>query len=85
LQKQPIMNTAALINKFQSLPLKAQNEIADFIEFISKKYLLANKTDKKKSFNDEHFKFNWEGALSDYKNQYSSVDLQHKASEWRSI
>ena len=35
--------------------------------------------DKKK----EGFKFNWEGGLSELKNKFSSVELQHKALEWR--
>jgi hypothetical protein len=29
------------------------------------------------------FKFDWEGGLSDLKEQYTSVELQHKALEWR--
>ena len=29
------------------------------------------------------FRFDWEGGLSDLKEKYTSVELQHKASEWR--
>lgn len=28
-------------------------------------------------------KFDWEGALQNLKTQYTSVELQHKVSEWR--
>ncbi len=78
------MNASLLFNRFQNLPSKAQNEIADFIEFISMKYLQSGKNIKKKPVNTDDFKFNWEGSLSEYKSTYSSVDMQHKASEWRS-
>ena len=29
------------------------------------------------------FKFDWEGCLSNLKEKYTSVELQHKALEWR--
>ncbi|MGA9099998.1 MAG: DUF2281 domain-containing protein [Methanotrichaceae archaeon] len=29
-------------------------------------------------------KLDWRGALEDMKDQYSSVELQHKIQEWRS-
>ncbi|GAH34777.1 unnamed protein product, partial [marine sediment metagenome] len=29
------------------------------------------------------FKFDWEGELSDLKEKFTSVELQHKALEWR--
>jgi len=29
------------------------------------------------------FRFDWEDSLSDLKNEYTSVDLQHKSLEWR--
>ena len=29
------------------------------------------------------FKFDWEGGLSNLKEKYTSVELQHKALEWR--
>lgn len=28
-------------------------------------------------------KLDWRGALEDMKNQYTSVELQHKIQEWR--
>jgi len=29
------------------------------------------------------FSFSWEGGLKELKNEYTSVELQHKAMEWR--
>ncbi|KCZ71820.1 Protein of unknown function (DUF2281) [Candidatus Methanoperedens nitroreducens] len=29
------------------------------------------------------FRFDWEGGLSELKKKYTSVELQHKALEWR--
>ena len=77
------MNSTILINRFQKLPSKAQQEVADFIEFISIKYLPSAKLTKRKSIGSQDFKFKWEGSISEYKKQYTSVELQHKANEWR--
>jgi hypothetical protein len=72
------MDTNIILNKFQSLPIKAQQELVDFLEFLSSKY---NK--QKKATNKSNFSFNWEGGLSDLKNQFTSVDLQHQVNNWR--
>ena len=29
------------------------------------------------------FRFSWKGGLSDLSEQYTSIELQHKALEWR--
>jgi len=79
------MNLTILIDRFQKLPSTAQQEVTDFIEFISIKYLPSTKLAKSKSINTQKFKFNWEGSISEYKKQYSSVELQHKVNEWRAI
>lgn len=39
---------------------------------------MITETDKKCKF-----KFDWEGGLSNLKEKYTSVELQHKALEWR--
>ena len=79
------MNSTILINRFQKLPSTAQQEVADFVEFISIKYLPSTKLTKRKPTVSGNFKFNWEDSISEFKNQYTSVELQHKANEWRSI
>jgi hypothetical protein len=77
------MDSTSLMSEFQKLPSSAKQEVADFIEFISFKYLPASKVGKKKSKNIQDFKFNWENSISEYKKEFSSVELQHKATEWR--
>jgi len=61
--------------KLDELPEDLEKEILDYIEFLLHKY--GKKTEKK------GFKFDWEGGLSDLKDEYTSVELQHKAMEWR--
>ncbi len=58
----------------EKLPPDLQQEVKDFIEFLLEKR--AKKTRGKP-------KFDWAGALEDLRNQYTSVELQHKISKWR--
>jgi len=69
------MSTEAIEVKFNKLPEHLKKEVADFIEFLTKKHQVAESSGK--------FSFNWEGALAEMKNEYSAVELQHKATEWR--
>jgi len=55
------------------LPPELQYEVEDFVQF-----LLEKQTRKPEG----KFKFDWEGALEDLRDQYTSVELQHKALEW---
>ena len=58
----------------KGLPPELRDEIEDFIEFLIERRL--KKTHGKPTFG-------WAGALSDLKEKYSSVELQHRISEWR--
>jgi len=49
----------------------------DFIDF-----LLVKKSANTQQ-NGDGFDFSWEGALSDIKDQYSSLELQHRSLDWR--
>jgi hypothetical protein len=69
------MQIEKIESKINNLPPRLQKQVLDFIDFLSKKYLIREKKYK--------FKFDWEGSLSELGNKYTSVDLQHKASEWR--
>jgi len=62
----------ALIKK---LPPELREEVKDFIEFLLQKR--TQKRGKRKLRQD------WAGALQDYRSQYSSLELQKKALEWR--
>ena len=62
--------------KMKKLPDSLKKEILDYTEFLIKKYKISKTEDKK-------IKFDWEGGLSELKDKYTSVELQHKALEWR--
>ncbi len=69
------MEADILINKFHDLPENARKELLDFLDFLSIRY------GKKQKMEKERFKFDWEGGLKDVNE--TSVDLQHKANQWR--
>jgi len=64
-----------VIDRLIKLPDHVQQEAMDYIDFLLNKY---EKTGKRAGF-----RFDWEGGLSDLKDTVTSVQLQHKASEWR--
>lgn len=70
------MNNYNIETKINELPESVVPEIYDYIEFLLSKYG-SNKKETSK------FKFDWEGSLNKLKNEYSSVDLQHKSLDWR--
>ena len=62
--------------KMRELPEDLRREVLDYMEFLVKKYM-GKRIEAKK------FKFDWEGGLSKIREKFTSVELQHKASEWR--
>ena len=38
---------------------------------------------KQQEIETKKFKFDWEGGLSEIKDKFTSIQLQHKALEWR--
>jgi hypothetical protein len=58
----------------KELPPELRQEVEDFVKF-----LLEKRVRKAKG----KFKFEWAGALKDLRDQYTSVELQHKILEWR--
>lgn len=58
----------------RELPSELQEEVFDFVEF------LLDKRVKKKG---KRLKQDWAGALSEYRGQYTALELQKKAMEWR--
>jgi hypothetical protein len=69
------MNTEPVEAKFNKLPEHLKKEVIDFIDFLTKKHQVPE--------GSGNFSFNWEGGLSGLRNEYSAVELQHKAAEWR--
>ncbi len=59
------------------LPPQLEEEVQDFVEF-----LLEKKCSKKKN---TKLKLDWVGALEDYRDQFTSLEFQKKASDWRRI
>ncbi len=53
------------------------HDILRFIEFVDQKHRYERK------LNSKGFKFDWAGDLAEHKHEFGSVELQHKASEWR--
>lgn len=60
------------ISDFENLPKQIQQQVLDYIEFLLDKY--QNKDNK-----NTKFSFDWEDGLSELKNDYTSVELQHQA------
>ncbi|WP_461833763.1 DUF2281 domain-containing protein [Desulfothermus sp.] len=73
------MNEECLIDRIKELPVDLQKEVLDFIEFLLRKRNIKNKDESP----NNNFNFDWEGGLSEFAGCYTSVELQHKAMEWR--
>ena len=70
------MNTSSLLDRIKDMPPGIQQEIEDFADFIL----------KKRGRKSEYIlRQDWAGALSDFKGQFNSLELQKKSLEWRNI
>ena len=67
-------HTKPLEELVQGLPPEIRKEVKAFVTSLMRKR--AKKPAGK-------LKFDWAGALKDLRDQYTSVALQHKISEWR--
>jgi hypothetical protein len=56
------------------LPLELRQEVEDFARF-----LFETKVQRKRS----KLRLNWAGGLAEFREQYTSLELQKKALEWR--
>lgn len=68
------MADLSLQEMLKMLPPTLQAEVRDFVAF-----LLEKKTNRKPA----PMKFEWEGALKDLRDKYTSVQLQHQIAELR--
>jgi len=64
----------ALKELIDQLPPELQREVEDFARFL---------LEKRKEKAGYRLRQDWAGALSKYKDQYTSLELQKKALEWR--
>jgi hypothetical protein len=63
-----------LEEKIRELPPEFQKEVKDFVDFLHEKQMKKPRSRPK---------FRWAGALKELRKKYTSVELQHKISEWR--
>ena len=70
------MEIANFISDFENLPKQIQEQVIDYIDFLVSKY-------RNKETKENKFKFDWENGLSELKNDFTSVELQHQANELR--
>lgn len=64
-----------IIDKIRSLPPQLQQEVEDFVDF------LLTKTTRQQG--KRFLKQDWAGGLAQFKEQYTALELQRKAMEWR--
>jgi hypothetical protein len=67
----------SLDETLKELSPKEKQEVFDFIDFLKHK-----KQKLKKDKNSKNFSFKWAGGLEYLKDKYTSVELQHKVSDW---
>ena len=65
--------TKPLAELIKGLPPEIEEEVKDFVEF-----LLEKRVRKPKGT----LELDWRGSLRDLRDQYTSVELQHKVLEW---
>lgn len=70
------MNEKEIEVKIRELPEDIRKEVLDYIEFLLSKHKNIETRSKK-------FNFDWEGGLSELRDKFTSVELQHKVLEWR--
>jgi hypothetical protein len=58
----------------KELPPDCKEEVRDFVEFL---------LERRKRKHGKKLRQDWAGALKDYRDQYTSLELQKKALEWR--
>lgn len=62
-----------LIELTQKLTDERQSEVRDFARFL---------TEQQRRPKQKYLRMSWAGALREYRDQYTSVELQHKALDW---
>jgi hypothetical protein len=65
---------SALDDVIKELPSELQKEVLDFVQF-----LIAKRKRKRR----HKLRQDWAGALREYRDRYTSLELQRKALEWR--
>jgi hypothetical protein len=69
--------SSTLQEKIQQHPPELEQEVEHFIE-----YILQKETPKKQA---KKLRQDWGGALKEFRDRYTSLELQKKSLEWRSV
>lgn len=73
------MEIISFVADFENLPKKIQRQLIEYAEFLMSRSRQKHNTEKKKN----SFSFSWEDGLTELKDQYTSVELQHSINELR--
>lgn len=60
--------------KIRQLPPDLQREVEDFVDFLLSRI---------SSGGQRYLKQDWAGGLEQFRDQYTALELQHNALEWR--
>lgn len=71
------MSTLQIEQKIRQLPGHLILEIMDYVDYLLSKYGRSNQQ-------TGTFTFSWEGGLAELSDQFTAVELQHQATDWRS-
>jgi mRNA-degrading endonuclease RelE of RelBE toxin-antitoxin system len=63
-----------LEERLKKLPPELHQQVIDFVDFL---------LEKKGRQRGKKLRQDWAGALKDYREQYTSLELQKKALDWR--
>lgn len=72
------MSREAIIAKIESLPEESRNQLLAFLDFLAK-----HSQESAPAAKPHSFKFDWAGGLADLSREFTAVELQHQANEWR--
>ncbi|MFM2225382.1 MAG: hypothetical protein RJA07_1584 [Bacteroidota bacterium] len=73
------MSAIEIQKEVESLPIEMQKEVEHFIGYLKSKITSSQKPKDK-------MKMEWAGALKEFKNQYTSVELQHEIlKDWQNL
>lgn len=70
----PNILSKTIVQQIQDFPPYLLEELSTYVAYLSSK----RKTNKERKF-----RLNWAGAIESEKGNYTSVELQKKALEWR--
>jgi len=74
-----VMDQKEVEKRIKDLPVHLVPKVVDYIEFLISKHGAGKAGDRSK----KEFSFDWQGGLAELKEQFSSVELQHKSLDWR--